>query len=447
MLTPRARLPRRTATTGEAAGVIAGAVGRVVAGLVGALCARPVTVASAAICVWVVICWGLAGALGAFAALTLVALGAWRLLPLRAGLARVSRWESRRSARHRARVAGRRVARRLGLADPRGRPWPVWAWLNGGVLTRLELVAPVADDELRRRFGDWAATLRLPARSGLELRPGRHAGHRVIEVRRPPVPLPAQLGLPLGGDLEVGLVLGVREDGEPWTWTPGRDGPHLLVTGVSGSGKSVLARRVVSSWAEAGGELVGLDAVKGTAWTGLPGRRAITKPACESVLADVVDEMHARYETLQRQPRAVFTPVLVAVEEVFALLDPLLGRDERARLDQQLTERIGHHLAALALTGREARFHLLAVAQRGDSRVLGGGAARDQFTRVVLLRNASDATLDLGVELSRTSIIPGREPPVTIRDLPAPPGRVLVRSPDDGYILAQVATVPAEATP
>ncbi len=121
-------------------------------------------------------------------------------------------------------------------------------------------------------------------------------------------------------------------------------------------------------------------------------------------------------------------------------MEPAAGRDEAAREDQRLSAALADHVVQLALLGREAGLHLLLAPQRGDASALGSGAARDQLAlRVLLLRGATDTSADMALELARTTPIPGREPPACIRDLAAPPGRALVRDPDSGYTLAQVA--------
>jgi len=361
-------------------------------------------------------------------------------------IARPWRWQSRRAAVARARRDGRRVAGALGLVDyGSGRPYHCSLWRDrqhGKVPVRVEVQAPLSDEELRRRLSEWAAVLALPANASLRLRRGHDASHRIVEVVSPPPPLPEKLELPISGDLANGLVLGVREDGELWRWSP-YEVPHVLVTGATGSGKTRFARRVAASWLAAGANVVLLDYGKGLSFgvfADYPGaRRAVSKADCESLLGDVNAGMQSRYEALQKDPAAQFVPLLVVFEEPFVAMEPSSGRSEEAREDQRLSLRLADHVVRIAMLGRECGVHLLMCPQRGDASALGSGAARDQLgLRVLLLRAAMDATVDMAIETSRSTLIPGREPPVAIRDLPSPPGRALVRGPN-GYQLVQVA--------
>lgn len=434
------------ATTGE---VVAGA-GRALGGLsvriVRLLWVRPASTAVLAVVAVVVA----VGRLPAVGGLAVVAGGLVALRYRRPGrwtaLGRPWRWEQHRVAAARARREGRRLAPSLGLVNRDGRPYRCQVWRagpTGAELARIEVDAPVADEDLRRRLPEWAAVLALPLGERLVLRPGRSAAHRVVEVVAPPPELPERVELPVAGTFETGLVLGVAEVGDPWLWLPDR-AAHALVSGQTGSGKTALCRRVVGCWLAAGGEVLLLDYGKGTAFGDLDGRpgvcRAVDKPACEALLADARAEMGRRYETLRSDPAGAFRRVLVAFEEPFAAMEPAAGRDEAAREDQRLSALLAEHVVQLALLGREAGVHLLLAPQRGDASALGSGAARDQLAlRVLMVRGATDASADMAVELARTTPIPGREPPACIRDLAAPPGRALVRDPDNGYRLAQVA--------
>lgn len=442
----RYRHAREVATTGE---VVAGA-GRALVGLLLAV-VRLVWVRPASAAVLVAVAAVVAvGRLPAVAGLVILVALSLLVRARRPGLwgrlARPWRWEQRRAGAARAGREGRRLAPTLGLVDRDGRPYPCRVWRAGATgteLDRIELDAPVADEDLRRRLPEWAAVLALPPGESLVLRPGRSAAHRVVGVVAPPSELPERVELPVAGTFESGLVLGLVEGGDPWLWLPDR-AAHALVSGQTGSGKTALCRRAVACWLAAGGEVLLLDYGKGTAFRDLDGqagvRRAVDKVECEALLAGARAEMTRRYETLRADRAAPHGRLLVVFEEPFAAMEAASGRDEAAREDQRLSAALADHVVQLALLGREAGVHLLLAPQRGDASALGSGAARDQLAlRVLLLRGATDASADMAVEVTRTTPIPGRERPVCIRDLPAPPGRALVRDPDGGYTLAQVA--------
>ncbi len=413
--------------------------------LVRILWTRPLMTAAAAgvaLFIFVAPSWGMA-------ALMVVVAGSFALRHcypvIWAWLTRPCRWEQRRVAKARARREGRRLAPALGLVDRSGRPYNCSLWrggTSGTELVALDVVCPWSDRDIEHHLGAWAAVLQLGPAQSLALRRGRHAGHRVIQAIDPPPPLPERVEIPALGDLTTGLVLGVAEDGQLWRWHP-HEVAHVLVTGATGAGKTAFARRVVTCWLAAGGEVRLLDYGKGTAFLGFDEqpavRRAVSKPDCEIALAEARREMMRRYEVRQVDREAQFVPLLVAAEEPYAMMDPRSGRDEHAREDQQLSAQLADHLVQLAMLGREAAVHLLLSPQRGDAAALGSGAARDQLgLRVLMLRGAMDTTVDMAIEMSRSTLIPGREPPTAIRDLPSPPGRALVRGPD-GYRLVQVA--------
>lgn len=442
----RHRYEWEPATTGEVVAAAGRALGGLLLAVVRLLWGRPASAAVLVIAAVVVA----VGRLRGMVALVVLAGGLAYLRYRRPGawerLTRPWRWEQRRAGAARAGREGRRLAPSLGLVDRDGRPYRCRVWRagpTGSELARIEVDAPVADEDLRRRLPEWAAVLALPPGERLVLRSGRHAAHRVVEVIAPPPELPERVELPVAGGFETGLVLGLVEGGEPWLWLPDR-AAHALVSGQTGSGKTALCRRVVGCWLAAGGEVLLLDYGKGTAFGDLDGRpgvrRAVDKRDCEALLADARAEMGRRYETLRSDPAGAFRRLLVVFEEPFAAMEPVSGRDEAAREDQRLSALLADHVVQLTMLGREAGVHLLLAPQRGDASALGSGAARDQLAlRVLLLRGATDASADMAVELARTTPIPGREPPACIRDLAAPPGRALVRDPDDGYRLAQVA--------
>ena len=203
-----------------------------------------------------------------------------------------------------------------------------------------------------------------------------------------------------------------------------------------------MTRRIVAAFRGAGGQVFLADSGKGTAFRDLQGqpgvRRAVAKTDIAAMVDEVVVELLDRFARWQDDPALTFEPLLLVLEEAFVLLSADSGRDEAAKADQALTARLRDAVAKVALMGREAKCFLCCAPQRGDASLF-NLATRDQLgMRVLLLRNCKESTAELALELPRSALVPGREPPCRIRDLQPLPGRVLVEA--NGQVqLAQVS--------
>lgn len=134
--------------------------------------------------------------------------------------------------------------------------------------------------------------------------------------------------------------------------------------------------------------------------------------------------------------------MLLFLEEAQVLLTPASGRDEEAKADQAATARIRDVLGRVVFAGRAAGVHVVISAQRGDAALLGPAVRDSVGLRLCMTHGAKDSTVELSLELPRTALVPCREPPVRIKDLPAPVGRVLVEDQslgEPGLLLAQVS--------
>jgi len=378
-------------------------------------------------------------------ALVVVVLAAWAVpeSPARPYFDRGLAW----SLTHNRRVLAWRHAEDLGAAlhhhDRHGQPLAVVQRFGPrGALVGLDVdCRGVSPAELEAALPSWATGLSLGHNQHLVAKPGGHQGHVHVTVVGDLPPLPEKLELLATGDFVEGLVWAQREGGEVVKWVPSLV-PHILLCGATGSGKTWTGRRIVRCWMAAGGHVFIADSGKGTAFPELEGKPGVRRAIAKADIADLVEEAQAemlrRYEVWQADRTQVFVPVLVVLEEAYYLLSSASGRDESAKVDQALTARIRDAIEKIGLLGREGSVHLLVAPQRGDASLLGGALRDNLGMRVLQLRAARDSTTDMALEMPKSAMLPGREPPVRIRDLEPIAGRVVVDDPT-GTFVAQVS--------
>lgn len=278
--------------------------------------------------------------------------------------------------------------------------WQRYGWLPFAVLAVLVL-APFTSARFR-------AVARAAAR-----RAGYAALAVVADPLRRPVPLPA----PAGATLEdLGAVtVGRRENGDPLdlaVWRPGRGTTHLLVAGVTGSGKgsavwSLLAGLgpairdgLVAVWAvdpkggaELGGGLPLFDrfVCGGPTRDGSPWQTAIA-----DLLDEAVGGMQARLVAMRDPARPggpvrVHTPtpaepvILLVVDEVASIT---------AYAPTPIRTRVENSLSLLLSQGRAAGVSVVSCTQDPRKQTL---AFRDLIPERVALRTAEPvADLILG---------------------------------------------------
>lgn len=281
----------------------------------------------------------------------------------------------------------------------------VWAWLRYGWLPfavlGIAVLAPLA-----------TARVRAVARAA-----ARRAGYAALAVvadplRRPvPLPEPAEPDLDALGRVEVGR----RENGDPLTlavWRPGRGTTHVLVAGVTGSGKgsavwSLIAGLgpsirdgLVSVWAvdpkggaELGGGLPLFDrfVCGGPTRDGSPWQTSIAE-----LLDEAVAGMQARLVAMRDPgrpggPVRVHTPtpaepvILLVVDEVASIT---------AYAPTPIRTRVENALSLLLSQGRAAGVFVVLATQDPRKQTL---AFRDLIPERVALRTAEPvADLILG---------------------------------------------------
>lgn len=170
-------------------------------------------------------------------------------------------------------------------------------------------------------------------------------------------------------------------------------------------------------------------------------RRVVEKEDCCELLADAEQEMRSRLRRKTADRDAQFRPILVMIEEAADVLTATAGKTPEAKADQELTAKIQAHVLAIGRLGRSARVHLVIAPQRPDAALFGPGLRSQLGYRVLMLSNARDDIVEMVLEIGRNSELPGREPPVRIRDIPVAPGRAVVEAGGD-LVIAQIAPAP-----
>ena len=152
--------------------------------------------------------------------------------------------------------------------------------------------------------------------------------------------------------------------------------PHLIITGATGSGKSVFVHDVIISLAINGGccfRLIDLKRVELSMYNGCSFMVSDTitdAPTAERVLRYEVEEMENRYKLMERYRVRHYTKLpeheklqarVIVIDE---LADLMLNRDTRRSVENSVVR--------LAQLGRAAGVHLVLATQRPSREVLTG---------------------------------------------------------------------------
>ena len=275
--------------------------------------------------------------------------------------------------------------------------------VQGGVVTprlvrfHLALDPSIALKRLAAIEEDLALALSSPS-----ARLARHDGILALEVPRPGVATVSlvrlQAGLP---PLPPGTaLLGRDEEGAPLLLRlTSPEVAHLLIAGTTGSGKTALARAILSSRALVHSPedlrfvLVDPKARGLGPFAGLPhlvGPVLRDLPDVQKRLAALVEEMAWREESGVRLPR-----VVVAVDEV---ADVLAASPPCADL-----------LTRLATRGRESGLHLLLCTQKPTAEALGGLLRANLPCRLVgRVTSAAEAVVAAGIKGTGAEKLLGR---------------------------------------
>jgi hypothetical protein len=208
------------------------------------------------------------------------------------------------------------------------------------------------------------------------------------------------IGLAAGGQ----LVVADLED----------DSPHILISAGSGGGKSALTRLLAAQALHNGANVVICD-FKRTShnWAkGLPGVTYCRR----------IDEIHHALVALaaiseERNERAEYTidvgpPIWVVLEELNATAEKLRDFWDMTR-DKSEPKRSPAIMGMkdLLFMGRSARVHVVAIAQRLEANLVGGGSGRENFALRCLCRFTPQTWQMLAADAGRPprrGKVPGR---------------------------------------
>jgi hypothetical protein len=217
--------------------------------------------------------------------------------------------------------------------------------------------------------------------------PGRWAGRWETEastlhlVRRPDMPKRVVSTGELPSDSETTIPFGVGEHGEVVCWDP-MIYPHVLVSGETGSGKTVVLRNFAYGAAKRGWEVRIIDPkrIEFASLRDWPGVVVVATMVDDMVrvIEETYAEMEARYALIE-QAKAdkveppVFDRIVLILDEARELIDRLNNHWQKVLGNR------GEHPAndlwrSIARLGRSGGIHLILGIQRPDASVMSGEA-------------------------------------------------------------------------
>lgn len=212
------------------------------------------------------------------------------------------------------------------------------------------------------------------------------------------------------------IPFAVDAGNRPVAWELSADGPHCVLAGATGAGKSGCIRTLITG-ATARGIEVRICDVKQTSllgfdvWPGVTGFATTLDEITQSIL-DVHEEMKRRNAAVKaRETKASdLTPLILCIDETLETLTDLAAAHTAAGLKG--TAPAVAAVKSIARLGRQSRVHLLAAFQRADVTKEFDGATRNNFgTRILLGKpKTSDAKRMLGIEADVTRDADGKIP-------------------------------------
>lgn len=200
----------------------------------------------------------------------------------------------------------------------------------------------------------------------------------------------------------VVVVYGYDEDGNlAFIQLSHTDAPHFLITGGTGTGKSVLLRIIAIDAARQGMEVRGVDP-KRVEMKGLRGWPNVKKIATRvkemiKLIEDTYDDMHERYEAIEedRAREEDYQRILLIIDE-FLMLSMIINdywAEERVRLGGQQPKEhpVMRKLRGLVVMARGGVMNLILATQRGDADIFPDGIRDSIGGRVALGRQTQES--------------------------------------------------------
>jgi hypothetical protein len=203
---------------------------------------------------------------------------------------------------------------------------------------------------------------------------------------------------PLFGDLVV-IIYGITEDGTvAFIQLSETDAPHILVTGGTGTGKSVLLRVAALGAARLGIDVRGCDPkrVEMRGWRGWPNITEVATRVQDMIklIEDTYDEMHDRYADIEegKAREEDYRRVLLIIDEflMFGMLVNDYWAEERARRpgNQPREHPVMRKIRGLVVMARGGVMNLLLATQRGDADIFPEGVRDSIGARIAMGRQS-----------------------------------------------------------
>lgn len=284
--------------------------------------------------------------------------------------------------------------------------------VNHGAGTRI--ARPVVRNQVERTFstmlpGRWRATWDLERDIvRFELRP--------LLPEKIPHPIPKNVPVSAReGYSKLEIPYGVDEDGNVLVWIPSVN-PHLLISGTSGSGKTVTVQGIVAELAKAEWQIRINDAklIEFLGFRDWPNVELVAASTEEQarLIHWACDLMEERYEAIVHRGARIsdFEPVLLVLDEFADFRESVTDwyADIKQKGDPAKVAAL-KRVRSVARKGRTARVHFLVSLQRPDAEFL-TGEVRDNFSaRISMGRLSPNGALmmwensSIGVALPRKS--------------------------------------------
>ena len=208
-----------------------------------------------------------------------------------------------------------------------------------------------------------------------------------------------------------------------------KNSPHLLVSGITGSGKSYLLQLILGEFFMKGGEIFVADPKYSDLadFSRLIGVESVAQSPAQiaGVLRKATESMEDRYKRISATPHSLgasaldlgYTPILVVVDEFAALM---------GAADNKTKQEIEKYIKQIVLKGRAGGVFLLLATQRASVESGLDSNSRYNFSSKIILGQTDATTLGMLFGSQQNNNLPDSN------------------SPGQGYILRAKSTIPEQ---